>query len=39
VELKKGSACLLAFDDPPAAGDATLVWALAPAHLRALRKG
>jgi phosphohistidine phosphatase len=38
VELKKGAACLLEFDDPPAAGDATLRWALAPAHLRGLRR-
>ena len=38
VELKKGSACLLEFDDPPAPGNATLLWALAPSHLRALRK-
>jgi phosphohistidine phosphatase len=37
VELKKGSACLLSFDDPPAPGNATLRWALAPAHLRGLR--
>ena len=38
VELKKGSAVMLEFDDPPAAGNATLLWALAPAHLRELRK-
>ena len=38
VELKKGAACLLEFDDPPAAGNATLVWALAPAHLRKLER-
>jgi phosphohistidine phosphatase len=37
VELKKGAACLLEFDDPPAAGDAILRWALAPSQLRALR--
>ena len=36
VELKKGAACLLEFDDPPAAGNATLLWALAPAQLRKL---
>ena len=36
VELKKGAACLLEFDDPPAAGNATLLWALAPGHLRKL---
>jgi phosphohistidine phosphatase len=39
VELKKGSACLLEFDDPPAAGNATLRWSLAPGQLRALRRG
>jgi phosphohistidine phosphatase len=40
VELKKGAACLLEFDEPPTAGGATLLWALAPAHLRALgRRG
>lgn len=39
VELKKGSACLLAFDDPPGAGDATLRWSLTPGQLRALRRG
>jgi phosphohistidine phosphatase len=38
VELKKGASCLLEFDDPPAPGNATLLWALSPAHLRALRK-
>jgi len=38
VELKKGGACLLEFDDPPAAGNATLVWSIAPAQLRTLRK-
>jgi len=38
VEMKKGGACLLEFDDPPAAGNATLVWSLAPGHLRELRK-
>ncbi len=37
VELKKGAACMLEFDDPPAPGNATLLWALAPSHLRALR--
>jgi phosphohistidine phosphatase len=36
VELKKGAACLLDFDDPPAPGNAVLVWALAPRHLRDL---
>jgi phosphohistidine phosphatase len=38
VELKKGGACLLEFDDPPAAGGATLLWALPPRQLRALRR-
>jgi phosphohistidine phosphatase len=38
VELKKGATCLLDFDDPPAAGNATLLWALAPGQLRRLRK-
>lgn len=37
VELKKGGAVLLDFDDPPAAGNATLLWALAPGQLRRLR--
>ena len=36
VELKKGAACLLEFDDPPAAGNATLLWSLAPGQLRRL---
>ncbi|MDQ3698688.1 MAG: histidine phosphatase family protein [Gemmatimonadota bacterium] len=36
VELKKGAACLLRFDRRPAPGTATLVWALAPGHLRRL---
>jgi phosphohistidine phosphatase len=36
VELRKGGACLLEFDGAVAAGDAMLVWALAPRHLRAL---
>ena len=38
VELKKGCAVLLEFDDPPAPGNATLVWALAPGQLRRLKK-
>ncbi|HEU4556598.1 MAG TPA: phosphohistidine phosphatase SixA [Longimicrobium sp.] len=38
VELKKGAAVLLEFDDPPSAGGATLLWALPPGHLRKLRK-
>lgn len=36
IELKKGAACLLAFERAPAAGAATLRWALTPAHLRKL---
>lgn len=36
VELKKGAACLLEFSRAPAAGAATLRWALTPAHLRML---
>jgi phosphohistidine phosphatase len=36
VQLRKGGACLLEFDDPPAAGGAVLLWAMAPRHLRAL---
>jgi len=36
IELKKGGACLLEFDGTPAPGDAMLLWALAPRHLRAL---
>ena len=38
VDIKKGGAVMLEFDDPPAAGGAMLLWALAPAHLRKLRK-
>jgi phosphohistidine phosphatase len=36
VELKKGAACMLEFDDPPAAGNAVLLWSLPPSHLRLL---
>ncbi len=36
VSLKKGGACLLAFDEPPREGRARLVWAMPPAALRAL---
>jgi phosphohistidine phosphatase len=35
--LKKGGAVLLSFDDALRAGSGTLVWALTPAQLRALR--
>jgi phosphohistidine phosphatase len=38
VELKKGGAVLLDFDDPPAPGGATLLWALAPGQLRRMGK-
>jgi phosphohistidine phosphatase len=38
VELKKGAAVLLEFEDPPAPGGATLLWALPPGVLRRLRK-
>ena len=34
--FRKGGACLLEFDDEPAAGTATLIWALTPAQLREL---
>jgi phosphohistidine phosphatase len=37
IELRKGGACLLEFEDPPAAGGATLLWALPPKQLRGLR--
>jgi phosphohistidine phosphatase len=36
LEVKKGSAILLALGARPAAGRAVLVWSLAPAHLRRL---
>ncbi|HEX9939039.1 MAG TPA: histidine phosphatase family protein [Longimicrobium sp.] len=38
VELKKGGAALLEFDDPPSAGGATLLWSLTANQLRTLRK-
>jgi phosphohistidine phosphatase len=34
--FRKGGACLLDFPDEPAAGTATLTWALTPAQLRGL---
>jgi len=37
-EMKKGAAAMLEFEDPPAPGAARLLWALAPSHLRKLRK-
>jgi phosphohistidine phosphatase len=36
VVLKKGGACFLDLGEAPAAGRATLLWLLAPAHLRAM---
>lgn len=39
VELKKGGAIMLDFDDPPSGGNAVLSWALPPRHLRALGEG
>jgi phosphohistidine phosphatase len=40
VELKKGAAVMLQFEDPdpPNPGAAVLLWSLAPNHLRKLRK-
>jgi phosphohistidine phosphatase len=37
LEMKKGAACLLTFEDTVAAGAATLRWALTPSQLRRLR--
>jgi hypothetical protein len=34
VALRKGGACLLEFSARPAAGGATLQWALTPSQLR-----
>ena len=34
VELKKGAAVMLDFDDPPSGGNAVLAWALPPRQLR-----
>jgi phosphohistidine phosphatase len=36
LELKKGAACLLEFEDSPGAAAATLLWSMAPKHLRAV---
>jgi phosphohistidine phosphatase len=36
IEFKKGAVCLLRFDRTPAAGEARLIWSLAPAQLRSL---
>jgi phosphohistidine phosphatase len=38
LELKKGAACLLAFEGRPAAGEAILRWALMPGQLRRLAR-
>lgn len=38
VEMKKGGACLLEFGGAPEAERARLLWHLAPAHLRRLRR-
>lgn len=38
IELKKGAACLLRFEDTVAAGAAELRWALTPFQLRCLAK-
>jgi phosphohistidine phosphatase len=37
IELKKGAACLLTFPGAATAASASLVWALAPSQLRALK--
>src|SRR5687767_3105336 len=34
VEMKKGGAVLLEFDDPPSGGNAVLAWAIPPRQLR-----
>ena len=36
VELKKGAACLIAFEGQPVAGKGTLVWSVPPRTLRDL---
>ena len=36
VELKKGAACLIEFDERPAVGKGRLIWALPPRALRSL---
>ena len=38
IELKKGGACMLRFEDTARAGDAQLVWTIPPAQLRALAR-
>ena len=39
IQLKKGGACLLEFDERPAKGGATLRWLLSPKHLSGLASG
>jgi phosphohistidine phosphatase len=36
IELKKGAACLLEFEERPTKGDGHLLWSLTPSHLREL---
>ena len=36
LDLKKGAACLVEFDDAPSAGSAMLLWSMAPRQLRAI---
>lgn len=38
LELKKGAACLVEFEESPGAGAGTLLWSMAPKHLRAVGK-
>ncbi|MBW3570309.1 MAG: phosphohistidine phosphatase SixA [Gemmatimonadetes bacterium] len=39
VEMKKGGAVLLEFDDPPSGGNAVLAWSIPPRQLRWLGAG
>lgn len=39
VEMKKGGAVLLEFDDPPSGGNAVLAWSIPPRQLRWLGEG
>ena len=39
VEMKKGGAVLLEFDDPPSGGNAVLAWSIPPRQLRWLAEG
>lgn len=38
LELKKGGACLISFEDAPKKGAGTLEWSLYPSHLRTIAK-